>query len=92
MPAGDHDESNESTAHIDFDGGGFGFGLVPRLGLLCSGFLDSGGSREAVLERIGKNDVALLEYENNQHQYFPREIGFTRRSLPTVFSLFDHDQ
>lgn len=61
MAAGDHNESNESTTHVDFDGGGFGFGLVPQLGLLCSGFLNGGGSREAVLERIGKNDVALLE-------------------------------
>lgn len=73
MPAGDHDESNESTTHIDFDGGGFGLVVVRRLGLLCSSFLNGGGSREAVLERISKNDVAFLEYENNQHQHCPKE-------------------
>jgi hypothetical protein len=60
MATGDHDESNQSAAHVDFDSGGFGVGLVPRLGLLCSGFLDGGGSRDTILERIGKNDVSLL--------------------------------
>lgn len=50
MAPWDHDEANESTAHVDFDGGCFGFGFVPRLGLLCSGFLDGRGSWEAVLE------------------------------------------
>lgn len=87
MAAGDHNETNESTAHVDFDGGSFGFGLVPGLSLLCSGFLGGGGSGEAVLKRIGKDNVALLELTVHQHGRINKSL---RACLEEALSIFDH--